>query len=168
MCLFSKVQDFFIRWIRVGFLLEGDEMFTRGQKTCILLAACVVLCHRLLAGKGRRNPPSFFIGKVKAIVSCCCSMYAIVTGLESVNLLLFVVLTVCGFCSDGFQEDCGAAGQGLELFYQLLCFNTCSWTGHLVPSSKLEHESPPNPGCSKGFYEKVMALFSWSALRYKK
>lgn len=105
-------------------------MLTPGQKTRALFLLHV---QHFATGswqvRGGQNPLHFFSGKVKAIVSCCCSTYALVTGLESVSLSLFVVLMVCGLCSDGFQEGYGAAGQGWRC-----CTRSCV----LTPTAELE------------------------------
>lgn len=86
------------------------------------------MCSPLLQALGRygeeKSPPLFQCEgkKLYFSVAILSNRSALLSGLESVILLLFGVLALRGLCSDNFQEDCGATG--LEVLYQFLCFNT--------------------------------------------
>jgi len=75
--------------------------------------------------------------KVKAVflVAILSNRSVLVTGLESVVLLLLVILALHGLCRDDFQEDCGPAGKGWRC-----CTSSCM----LTPTNEIDR-----PLCSK-------------------
>lgn len=151
------------------------HIYTRSEDLWTLLAALAALCFRPLAGKGRRTDPIMLPFPVRReqfyfSVALLSNNSALVTGLELLVLLLFVILALRGLCSDGFQEHCGAAGQGWRCCASSFVLTPTNeiglcaprhgkgrqrwwapslhhWTGDFSAAVKLGNKSPTDPGC---------------------